>query len=185
MELTDWYEKGTSFSKYVEEMSVNKDALNQIYKHVSFTPEDEMVFQQMRGKGWRGIVLTADWCGDALLNIPIFQRIAEESDITLRFLIRDENLELMDRYLTNGTSRAIPKFIFINCAGEEQFVWGPRALDVQKLVVAEMSSLPPKEDPSFSDKQKQLIMKINERYTSDSSLWRAVIDDIKQFFTTK
>ena len=54
---------------------------------------------------------------------PIIQRMAEVSQIELRFLIRDENLELMDQYLTNQTARSIPIFIFIDEAGEEKAVW--------------------------------------------------------------
>lgn len=36
------------------------------------------------------------------------KRISEVANIDMRLLIRDENLELMDQYLTNGTARAIP-----------------------------------------------------------------------------
>lgn len=50
------------------------------------------------------------------------KRISEVANIDMRLLIRDENLELMDRYLTNGTARAIPIFIFIDKDGNEQAV---------------------------------------------------------------
>ena len=49
-------------------------------------------------------------------------------------LLRDQNLELMDQYLTNGTSRAIPIFVFIDQNGNERAVWGPRAETVQHFV---------------------------------------------------
>ena len=68
--------------------------------------------------------------------------MAEVSQIELRFLNRDENLELMDQYLTNQTSRSIPIFIFIDEAGEEKRVWGPRAEEVQQLVMSLRSELP-------------------------------------------
>ena len=35
------------------------------------------------------------------------KRISEVANIDMSLLIRDENLELMDQYLTNGTARAI------------------------------------------------------------------------------
>ena len=41
----------------------------------------------------------------------------------------------MDQYLTNGTARSIPIFIFIDEKGEEKAVWGPRAKEVQEIVV--------------------------------------------------
>ena len=51
------------------------------------------------------------------------KRISEVANIDMSLLIRDENLELMDQYLTNGTTRAIPIFIFIDKDGNEQAVW--------------------------------------------------------------
>src|SRR5690625_6161251 len=53
-----------------------------------------------------------------MLNIPIFLKIAEIANMPVRFLNRDENLELMDEYLTNG-NRVIPIFIFIDEDGNE------------------------------------------------------------------
>ena len=50
------------------------------------------------------------------------KRISEVANIDMSLLIRDENLELMDQYLTNGTARAIPIFIFIDKDGNEQAV---------------------------------------------------------------
>ena len=41
--------------------------------------------------------------------LPVIEKIAAESEfVTTRYLLRDENLELMDGFLTDG-GRAIPK----------------------------------------------------------------------------
>ena len=54
--------------------------------------------------------------------------------ITLRLLLRDENLELMDRYLTRGIARSIPKLIGIDTlTRDELFTWGPRPAVLQEL----------------------------------------------------
>ena len=58
------------------------------------------------------------------------KRISEVANIDMRLLIRDENLELMDQYLTNGTT-CDSIFIFIDKDGNEQAVFGPRAPKVQ------------------------------------------------------
>ncbi|MGI8848977.1 MAG: thioredoxin family protein [Pyrinomonadaceae bacterium] len=76
---------------------------------------------------WIWLVITEGWCGDAAQNIPIIEKIAaENSYIETRYLLRDENLELMDRYLTFN-ARSIPKLI---CLGAKTFeeigTWGPR-----------------------------------------------------------
>ncbi|HXB09299.1 MAG TPA: thioredoxin family protein [Puia sp.] len=81
------------------------------------------------------LVLTEAWCGDAAHAIPVLHALAALNPlITLRFLFRDENPELMDRYLTNGVSRSIPKLIALDTAtGEELFTWGPRPAPLQTI----------------------------------------------------
>jgi hypothetical protein len=76
---------------------------------------------------WIWLILTEGWCGDAALNIPIIEKIAAENpNIETRYLLRDENLELMDKYLTFN-ARSIPKLICLNAETFEEIgTWGPR-----------------------------------------------------------
>jgi len=73
------------------------------------------------------LIITEGWCGDAAQNIPSIEKIAAESDlIETRYVLRDENLELMDAYLTNN-ARSIPKLIALDAETlQELGVWGPR-----------------------------------------------------------
>ncbi|GAA0382347.1 thioredoxin family protein [Bacillus horti] len=178
--LHTWFEKGATFEQYRTDMQVNQQEMLRVYEQVSFSTEDEGFFKELKQRKWRGIVLTADWCGDAALCVPIIQRMAEESEIPLRYLIRDENLELMDQYLTNGTSRAIPIFIFIDEHGAETRVWGPRSPEVQQLVTELRSTLPNAEDPTFQEKQQQMFKDFKAKINHDSTIWRTVIDSVVQ-----
>lgn len=81
-------------------------------------------------------VITEAWCGDAAQNIPVFIKAAEHNPlIRVILLLRDENLDIMDQYLTSG-SRSIPKVISIDENGNELFVWGPRPAAAQVLFTA-------------------------------------------------
>jgi hypothetical protein len=73
------------------------------------------------------LVITEAWCGDAAQTIPVFYALsALNTNIDLKLVLRDENLDLMDKYLTNGKSRSIPKLIVARSDGlEEMFNWGP------------------------------------------------------------
>ena len=72
------------------------------------------------------MVITEPWCGDSAYNLPVIVEVAKLSEnITLRILLRDENLDIMDEYLTNG-SRSIPKIVAFTEGGTELFTWGPR-----------------------------------------------------------
>ena len=73
------------------------------------------------------LIITEGWCGDAAQNIPIIEKIAAESEqIETRYVLRDENLELMDAYLTNN-ARSIPKLIALDAETLTEIgTWGPR-----------------------------------------------------------
>lgn len=80
------------------------------------------------------LVLTEGWCGDAAQNVPVIEKVAAASDlIETRYILRDENLELMDLYLTNG-ARSIPKLIALDAETLEIiFTWGARPAGAQAL----------------------------------------------------
>lgn len=72
------------------------------------------------------MVLTEPWCGDSAQCIPYIAKIAACLPRgEMRILLRDENPDIMDRYLTDG-KRAIPMLIAFDPAGREVFRWGPR-----------------------------------------------------------
>ena len=179
MNLNDWYEKGMDAQTYIDSMKKNKEELLSIYERFQAKAEDEAQFEQLKAKNLRVIVLTEDWCGDAMVNVPILLRICEKADITPRMLLRDQNLELMDQYLTNGTARAIPIFIFIDEAGNEKAVWG-RAPQAQQLVDEARAKLPDKDAPDFKEKQTQMYQRLNETFTQDEQLWTHIYESIME-----
>ena len=81
------------------------------------------------------LVITESWCGDAAHVIPVLNKIADlNTNINLRLVLRDENPELMDAFLTNG-NRAIPKVIMIdNKTAEVIGTYGPRPSEAASYV---------------------------------------------------
>lgn len=179
MTLNDWYEKGMAPQEYVSSMTKHQDNFVEVYKSFN-PPKDDAFFEHLMNRNLRVIVLTEDWCGDAMLNIPILLRICESAKMNVRILPRDENEDLMNQYLTNGTSKAIPIFIFINEDGEEEAVWGPRAPQIQNVVDESRASLPSKEDPTFEEKQKEMIMFLTKAYRENDAFWTEVYESIKK-----
>ena len=81
---------------------------------------------------WLGLVEA--WCGDVAHNVPPLAKMAVSvPKVSFRLLLRDENPELMDAYLTGG-GRSIPKVIALKKDTlEELWTWGPRPEPAQKL----------------------------------------------------
>ena len=82
------------------------------------------------------LVITESWCGDAAHVVPAINKIAElHHDIDLKLVMRDENSDLMNQFLTNG-GMAIPKLImFDNTTQDVVNTFGPRPSGATKLVV--------------------------------------------------
>src|SRR5690554_4483117 len=80
------------------------------------------------------LVISEPWCGDAAQSLPLLNKIAQLSpNISLKIVLRDENLELMDSFLTNGT-RSIPKLIVLDENYNVLTTWGPRSKEAAKIV---------------------------------------------------
>lgn len=81
------------------------------------------------------VLITESWCGDAAQIAPIAGNLASlNSKIELIIILRDENPEIMDMYLTNG-SRSIPMLISLDKNYEEEWHWGPRPRPAQSMVI--------------------------------------------------
>jgi len=118
----------------VEYTALNWKRMQRIEKTVNIIPEVQQVFKDLNQKmTW--LVLTEPWCGDAAHSVPVLFKLSElSSNISFKLMLRDENLEIMDHFLTNG-GRAIPKLLILNEANEVIKTWGPRPQKIQNLVL--------------------------------------------------
>ena len=92
----------------------------------------------------RWLVLTEDWCGDSAQTIPyVAEMAALNPNVELRILQRDDHLDIMDQYLTDG-KRSIPIVVAFDHQGYELFRWGPRPADAAALFQAEREAGVPK-----------------------------------------
>lgn len=80
------------------------------------------------------VVLTESWCGDASPSLPVMNRLAQMTpNLDLKIVLRDENTQLMNRFLTDG-SLSIPKLISLDLhTGEILATWGPRPSTATKM----------------------------------------------------
>ena len=145
-----YLQKGIGYNQYkqqmAEDLALNADLkikeyinLNQRRMHrveKTYLPSAEMITQVKNLKDkiyW--LILTEHWCGDASQILPALYAIAElsEGKIEMKLVYRDQNDELMNAYLTNGT-RSIPKLIQLDEHFNVTGIWGPRPTVAQKMV---------------------------------------------------
>lgn len=165
-------EKGMSYESYMDLVnSLAKDnastGVDQSESRINFTKlnqrrmkrwnktlkvSDEVVasFADLEKK-FTWIVLTESWCGDAAHVLPAVNKVASLSDnIEVKVLLRDENPELMNNFLTNGT-QSIPKVIMVDDAsGAVLDSYGPRPKLLADMV-KEYKELHGKLTPEFKE----------------------------------
>lgn len=110
---------------------LNRARMKRLDKTQQILPELESITKQISEKQtW--LILTESWCGDAAQNIPILKKLTDLNPmIDLYLVLRDDNDELMQQYLTNG-GKSIPKLIAVSADfKEELFTWGPRPATAQ------------------------------------------------------
>ncbi len=118
----------------VEYTKLNLHRMNRLNKTISISEELAQKLSNMTCPV-RWALLTEAWCGDAAQNVPILAKMAELApSIELRLLLRDEHLDIMDSFLTNG-GRAIPKLIIMDADMNVIGTWGPRPKEVQDMVM--------------------------------------------------
>jgi len=155
----------------------HKESFQHIYNTFEVPEEDKEKFKAIDGV--RAIVLAAEWCGHCMMDIPIYLNIAETADIDTRFLIRDDNLELMDQYLTNEKCY-IPIFIFIDKDGNEIGKWGPWAPEINEFTNELKKDLPDRESEEYDEAFKQFVKRVSKAFSTDEKLWGYVYNDMKK-----
>ena len=89
------------------------------------------------------ILITEAWCGDAAQTVPVIGNLAKLNDnIELIIILRDENPEIIDKYLTNG-GKSIPILVSLNENFEEEWHWGPRPKPAQAMVMGNKEAAEP------------------------------------------
>ncbi len=118
---------------YLQYSSLNDHRMDRLDKMVQLVPEAASVLSRLKGKQY-WLVISELWCGDAAQNLPVLAKLVNATThIEMRIILRDENPEVMEAYLTNGT-RSIPKLIVLGEKLEELWTWGPRPAGAQKLM---------------------------------------------------
>jgi Thioredoxin len=108
------FEQGMTVEQYSAQMTQNRETFEANLAQAALRPEDIAFFERLP-QPINTLVLTEDWCGDALANVPVLAALAERTDkLNMRLFLRDQNLDLADQYLKEGKFRSVPVFVFFD-----------------------------------------------------------------------
>ncbi|WP_291116921.1 thioredoxin family protein [Empedobacter sp. UBA7248] len=144
MNLTEYINKGLSYEdyitrveddleneienddpkEYVQYYALGLQRMNRIFKTFKLNPAQETRVKST-SNNLKLLIITEGWCGDASQILPVVEKLANALQISTHYVLRDENMELMEKYKTNGAA-SIPIIIGVNEENEEAFRFGPR-----------------------------------------------------------
>jgi hypothetical protein len=141
--VREHWEKASTFESFLE-TATNRQLWQDLYERARI-PEDVAQRARALRHPWQLLVLSEDWCGDAVNTVPLVARLAATTPgLDLRMLARDENPDLMDAHLT-GTSCSIPVVMALDCDFVEHGWWGPRPTELQQWFYETGRQLPKEE----------------------------------------
>jgi Thioredoxin len=125
-------EQSEALTHYSE---LNETRMNRLEKTIKITDEFAEKLKQLK-REYLWLVISEGWCGDAAQLVPVFYKMAELSPkIDLKIAFRDENDDLMNLFLTNG-SRSIPKLVVLDKNTLEVLGdFGPRPQGAKQLIL--------------------------------------------------
>jgi hypothetical protein len=156
------FAQGMTFQQYLDQMTTNKEKFLESLDAVRLAPPARAALTNRAGK-LNVLVITEDWCGDALTNFPVLAKMVEGlPTVEMRVFLRDRNPDLMDQYLNRGIFKSIPVFVFFD--GEMQ-------------EVARFIERPPKITEYIEQKQLELRRQLRAEHGEE---WRrAAADEIQ------
>ncbi len=140
--MKDRFEAAPTFAQMLAAAEKNVELWSSIRARAAVDDDIVRRTEQLGGR-WHLLVLSADWCLDSLSIVPVLDALAARaSNVDLRVLDRDANLDLMDAHLSTTGKRAIPAVIAYDEQFEERGMWSSRPQALQQFLDAEGASLP-------------------------------------------
>lgn len=184
------FAQGMTVDVYKAQMTRNRETFEANEQSATIRPEDRDFFGGL-SETLNVLIITEDWCGDAIANVPVLGRLAQETGaLNLRLFLRDKNLDLADQYLKEGKFRSVPVFVFFDQQMRElgHFIERPAQATAEmqesrKLLAGQYPELAdtgkPLEDLSESTRKAYLEL-LGKLRTERKDAWtNLLLDDIK------
>ena len=135
------WDKGITYDEFKAAMTRNQERFAENESRVALDPETVRTFKSLP-KPLRVLVLAEDWCGDVIANLPILGKLDKEVPaLDVRIFYRDQNLDLMERWLNQGKYQSIPVFVFFDENFRELGHWIERPASVTERRAAERKKI--------------------------------------------
>lgn len=186
----DRFLSGFIWPDYVAQMRVNRERTSRLFEEITLSPDDRRAFAQAvakHGGQLRVVALAEDWCGDAVVNLPLIARLAAEvTDMDLRLFVPSAEPALAQAYADGGIT-SIPVLSFFDADWSEVCRWVERSAAAHRKVEAWMAARPealalrqsshPKDQRAYRALMKERLVEMMDWYRE--GLWEATLREIE------
>ncbi len=178
--LADNKATGTDHSPAkIEASKINAQRFKRLNKTAKINAELKQIIEDNQPE-WEWTVIAEGWCGDAAQILPYINKIVTHSEsISLQIILRDENEQIMDRYLTNQ-ARAIPILVCHNTVTKKEVGhWGPRPSKIIDWIATYKS-----ENPNYTPEQFKKDLHTLYTINKGEIINEALLNSIKTWIKT-
>jgi hypothetical protein len=159
-------------AEYAAQMKLNREPFQTMLDRVEIPGDVERFFAGLP-EPLDVAVFTEDFCGDALLALPVLFRLAERTNkLQVRVFLRDADPELAAEYLPPERRGTVPVFVFFAPDGRLLGRFVERAPELNSLLADERRSILAAH-PELPDRDREF------GEMSESSR-RVVLDDLRR-----
>ena len=166
-----YWAETVSWAEYLDAVVEKADLWHSYAGRAKVSPDAQMRLDALPRRV-RVLLLTEDWCGDAIRSTPMIAAMAEASEnVDLRVLNVDRHPGALDTRLTRG-ARAIPIAVVFDEDGVEIGQWGPRPAALQAILRKKVAE----EGPPTKETKGEFYAPIMAWYAKDRG--QVVADEI-------
>lgn len=183
--LADKLGTGLTPQGFIDAMTKNQDKFLEWQEAFAWANDDDREFFESLSNrdDLRCLILAADWCGDVIRNVPVVFKALENSGIPVEVLIQEQNMDVMDQFLTMG-GRAIPIVIFTDTGGFVLGHWGPRPAYVQEVMTKFKQANPDREAPGYDEKLAETRKEMMARYGEGTAYHQLIVGELRELISS-
>ncbi|MDB5054208.1 MAG: hypothetical protein JWM44_2258 [Bacilli bacterium] len=176
---------GIKPQQFIDGMEKNKEGFLNWYNSFTWeSKEDEEYFASLKNRDdLRCLIISAEWCGDVVRNVPVVFRALENSGIPVEVLIMEQHLETIDQFLTMG-GRAIPIVIFTDTSGVVLGHWGPRPQHVQAIMKEFKKNNPDREAADYNEKIGVARAEMGKQYGEGTGYQAIIVSELRDLISS-
>lgn len=182
--VAEYFDKGISPQQFIDGMNKNQEDFKSWYDQFNWENEAQQEFFHSISfrDDLRCLIISAEWCGDVVRNVPVVFKALEQTLMPVEVMIMEQFPELMDQFLTGG-GKAIPIVIIADTGGFVLAQWGPRPKHVQEVMTKFKQQNPDREAPDYNDEIQVARQEMGRQYGAGTGYQHVIVQELRDILS--